>query len=122
MRKWGIVLILVMSLLSGCASGGAENPALAIGEFMIAIKAKDFEEARKYLTKDASSMYSDRNLEKFREFFSGVTINDPDSITITGNTAEGRILSYTSDKTADIMNVNLLKNGNKWRISSAVLP
>ncbi|MBJ6364223.1 hypothetical protein ACFOQM_23675 [Paenibacillus sp. GCM10012307] len=115
-----IFVLLSTAIISGCG-GGADNPALAIGSFMAHVNSNEFKQARQFLTSDASSMYSDSDLERFRKFFktteNGVAINAPDAVEIKGNLATGEIIRYEGKATQKKMRVNLTKSGG-WKISS----
>lgn len=95
--------------------GGAENPSQAIGYFMVAVKERDYDEARKYLTKEASSMYDRYKLDRFNQVFkSTAAINSTSSIEIRGDFASGVIMEGKNV----LYNVNLERKWGKWRIST----
>lgn len=113
-------VLVISAILFGCSGSGADNPALATGEFILAVKAGQYIEARQYLTSDANKDYSDSDLDDFKAFFEkkdGVTTPLPDDVVIEGNNATEPLIWTDGEKTIK-KTVYLKKSFGGWKINS----
>lgn len=99
----------------------SSSPATVVGDFMIEVKASNYAKAEKMLSSDGKKLYSDYEFDKFKALFDpvgGITIADPDSLTISGNEATEYIYVMDGVDSASTMKVKLKKTISGWKINT----
>lgn len=125
-----IIFVLVVStfvFISQSKSNGGKidmsTPALTTDNFMLLVKEEKYQDARKLLTSDAKKMYSDDDLERFKDFFAKddiFTLACQENVIIRGKEATEPIVWYGLSST-EKKTVYLQKNfWGHWKISSIV--
>ncbi len=125
-RYFMVALVLVTQLFSGCKDKGPDPGEVTL-KFLNAIQHSNYEEAKKYATKDSKAMLDalaafqrmlpEASKEKFKNGKITIThIEKKDTLAV---------VTYESDQDTTSKTLKLKKQGGKWKVAftkETVLP
>ncbi len=103
-----LIFILLLSITTGCVN--KSSPEYVARQYLIALKNKDWETAKKYSSKEAA-----QNLDLMKEFGTDFGLTDVKDIKCKVRSNQAECTFCCSD--SDFYCVDLLKrDGEKWKV------
>lgn len=121
------VILLALSMTTACKSGGA-NPEATAEKFIKAVQGFDFEEAKKYSSKESAAMIDmmkgfmaaapAEELEKQKAEAKNTKIEVISSnVAEDGNTATVTLKATTPDGNSKEDKIDLVKEDGEWKVN-----
>ena len=128
MKKSILMLMASLALILAACGGGSSNPEAVAESYMKAAFKFDYgamkklsaEKNKASLDKQEAEMKSNKQAEEKKKLWAGMSVKGSETTKTSedGNSVTVKVLTQDKDKKESSFKVNLIKEGNAWKVDS----